>query len=484
MALTELAELRQLGRELELAPVRSAADILWRQTLEAAREGSVTLAPFELHELMRWFDRRDDRAGREAVASFLVDDYLTFEGPGRVLRSEDWLGLAQLVERQADTSLNQRLLDTIADRLSMDRRFGRVGGARALATWLGLINGLGRSTQAVTGDFIARSVGLPIDWGRLDPGLQNALRQAAIGGWGPLQAAAKTSDGWGTRPAVERDACLILAGGYWGRRDVLAAAATRLAETIFTDGVDDALEPETAELAFTVLAGVRYRLTAEQAVRGAERVASWDADPAAKSDRLYRAAAVLLRSAEGNDALRVHQSADLPHAHNLAVAKVQAWSAQLRGGLREHILELQAERQWYEGVDLSRHLLALGYASSLYDPEKPRLQGVFTYLPQAIDAAEDDESARVLALQELAAACLSNGYTSAALAQLKAHREALDESQKAALDPWILRLTDLSVSRKLREAERQPRIALQLAMQRRGHQLDRWALSNPEAGRR
>jgi len=483
MALTELAELRELGQELDLDPVKRDADTLWRQTLDGAKQGDITLAPFELHELMRQFRRDNNAGGQESVASFLVDDYLTFDGPGRVLRSEEWLALARLAKGQADTALNQRLLDTIADRLELDPRFGLVGGPGELAAWLNLIDGLDASAEMVAGTFIGRSVGLPVAWERLDPTLQKALLEAARGQWRSLRTTAAASPGSISGGAVERDACLVLAGRYWGQREVAAAAIDRLAATVFTEQTGTDLEPKTIELAVTVLAGGQQRLTSDQTKQCAVWVASWDDDPAARPDALYRAAATLLRSRDGIQALQSHQSEDLPYAHNLAVAKVQAWSAQMGGDLRAFILELQTNQSQHEDVALSRHLLALGYASSLYDPEKPRLQGVFTYLPQAIAAAEDDAAARVLALQEFAAACLANGYTSSAHSTLTARRESLGKDHHAALDPWIDRLAAQQNHRQTRKAQREPWVAMQLAMQSRQHQLNRWTFSRPEIDR-
>lgn len=139
MALTELAELRSIAGELQLDPVRRAADALWEQTMNAAGKGEVVLAPFELYELMKQYKTQDDQIGQRTLASFLVNDYLVVDGPGWALGDHDWYGLARLVEQHGDEILKRELFNVIADRLMLDRGFGRLGRPYELASWLDLI---------------------------------------------------------------------------------------------------------------------------------------------------------------------------------------------------------------------------------------------------------------------------------------------------------------------------------------------------------
>ncbi|MEM1110244.1 MAG: hypothetical protein AAGH99_16285, partial [Planctomycetota bacterium] len=475
VALTELTKLEEagglIGSSVLAQETRSQID----RTLELAVSNGLVVAPYELQAQMNAYVSAQDRVGQAALAAYIANDYLGVEGPGRYIQDVEWLQLARLVLRvEGDREvLRAGLLRNASQRIDRVSGFGGWIDSSGLSEWVTLIRGLGDGGDDVAGRLALRVIEMPLSWSELSQGLREAVLRGAEGNIKPLLAWSRSE---APGASLAEWACVLQAGAFWGQEEVVTRAMDDLRGVLLASQTEDAaFDTEEMQLVISALGAVGYSVPdAATAASVTAVVASWDAEVSSLPDGYYRAAAVLLRSKDGRLALADYESRQSKQI-NLAIAKTRAWLTSFDGDLRQRINLMNAATAHYEGVPLSRHLLALGYTTSLYDPEEPRLQGVFYYLPRAIDAAEGYEAAQLTAVKELIAASMVNRRFTDALRVIEPLRKDLSDDGLAELEPWREVLIEARNQQEIRK-NRQPQLrAVSVALQGRQHQFDHWA---------
>ncbi|MEM1110242.1 MAG: hypothetical protein AAGH99_16275, partial [Planctomycetota bacterium] len=480
LAIPEIDELAAMGKALGITSVASEAERQRSAALEMAAAGEAALAPFELKYLLSQINSADpgngsDREAQVEWGRFMVDRYFAAGGPAWTLSASEWLELCGLVQGLGFRELDASLVSCIESYIKA-RYTKRITSQGEFDAWLVLLGGLGEAGRPSIERLACSRLGLQVIWGTLSWEVRQAV-VADVKQSGDNVVLNSASESWLSRTGLSltEEIALAAAAAHHRKSEAADLWANSIASRVFGEGGQKDISRPERELAVVVLSRLGYQ--PEEPARFAsdlvEVLLGYEDRPASASDAFYAAVATLLRSEESLGALAEARFGG--SGRRLTVAKVEAWQSHLEGDVLAWAKQIHSQPIKESDGDQARarDLLAVGYAASLYrGAKRPRLNGVMEYIPEAIRATED-EPLRVVACEELAAACLINGYHDTALLHLRLVRDDMSNKKlQERLDPWMERLYAASVSAEAALEAREPRQRVSSAIQARQHRID------------